>query len=187
MALDDDSDEHLMAAFQRGRVEAFEVLYARHRVRLFSYLRRLLGADRGRAEELFQECWTRVIDAKDRYAPAVPFANWLYRIAHNLAVDQVRRNALTPVALADPVELAELRASDDPPAVEALIADEDARRLRTAVAALPEAQREAFLLREDGGLDISEIAALTGVGQETAKSRLRYAIKALRAALGEDG
>jgi RNA polymerase sigma-70 factor (ECF subfamily) len=183
VALEDDSDEALMAAFQRGAASAFEVLYARHRVRLFGYLRRQLGRDAGRAEELYQECWLRVIDAKERWTPQASFASYLYRIAHNLAVDHQRRARISPVTLVDPVAIAEMDAAGDPPLVDALVEAEDAARLRRAVEALPDAQREAFLLREDGGLELAEIARLTGVGVETAKSRLRYAIKALKAAL----
>ncbi|HET9702343.1 MAG TPA: sigma-70 family RNA polymerase sigma factor, partial [Burkholderiales bacterium] len=62
---------------------------------------------------------------------------------------------------------------------------EQAVRLLAALEALPEAQREAFLLHEEGGLSVEEIAAATGVGFETAKSRLRYAVARLRQALGD--
>ncbi len=66
-----------------------------------------------------------------------------------------------------------------------MAAHEIASRLRAALAALPAAQREAFLLHQEGGLELAEIATLTGAGVETVKSRIRYALAKLRAELGD--
>ena len=169
-----------MLAYGGGDAGAFETLYARHRGGLFRFVLRAVK-DRGLAEELFQEVWVRVIEARGRYAPKARFTTWLYTIAHNLLVDHWRRKGLSLVALdgedvpsesANPARQAEAR--------EALA------RLVHALEALPAAQREAFLLHEEGGLSVAEIAAVTGAGEEAAKSRLRYAMAKLKAAL-DDG
>lgn len=183
---DNRSDDELISAFRQGEAAAFERLYARHRVALWNYLRRHLGSQAGRADELFQETWLKAIDALDRYQSDGRFSSWLFRIAHNTMVDQVRRGARDPVSYADPADIDALAPPIEDGPAEAAIASERSARLRAALERLPPEQREVFLLREEGGLDLHEIARQTQVGMETAKSRLRYAVKALRAALGEE-
>ena len=172
-------DEQLMLAYRDGDAGAFETLYARHRGALYRFVLRSIN-DRGIAEELFQEAWIRVIEARERYAPSAKFVTWLYTIAHNLMVDHWRRRGLTLVALDAehvPVESAN-------PARQAEGRESLARFLR-ALEALPPAQREAFLLHEEGGLTAAEIGAATGTNEEAAKSRLRYAMAKLKAAVDE--
>jgi RNA polymerase sigma-70 factor (ECF subfamily) len=187
----DATDEELMLAYGAGDAAAFDALYARHRGPVYRYLRHQLGND-GIAEELFQDVWMRVINARDRYAPTAKFATWLYTIAHNRLMDHFR----TPEQRADVVELDAATADDDPPPLE-LTADELAApammlerkrlaaRILDALAALPAAQREAFVLQQEGDLTVEEIASATGVNRETAKSRLRYAFAKLRRGLTE--
>lgn len=175
----DSPDEELMLAYGGGDAGAFETLYARHRGGLFRFVLRAIK-DRGVAEELFQEIWVRVIESRGRYAPKARFTTWLYTIAHNLMVDHWRRKGLSVVALdgedvasegANPARQAEGR--------EALA------RLLQAIEALPAAQREVFLLHQEGGLSVAEIAMVTGADEEAAKSRLRYAMAKLKAAVGD--
>ncbi len=180
----DESDERLMLRFQGGDARAFEVLVRRHRTPLFSFLHRLTG-DRGRAEDLCQEAFLKVVRASGTWEPRARFQTWLYAIARNQAVDEARRQAFRR---AEPLEgCAAEAASEDPPpdglAEGALLRP----RLEAALAALPEEQREVFLLREYAGLRFPEIAEVTGVPENTVKSRMRYALEALRerlAALG---
>ena len=169
-----------MLAYGGGDAAAFETLYARHRGGLFRFVLRAVK-ERGAAEELFQEVWVRVIEARERYAPKARFTTWLYTIAHNLLVDHWRKKGLSlavldeedvPSESANPARQAEAR--------EALA------RLVQALEALPAAQREAFLLHEEGGLSVAEIAAVTGAGAEAAKSRLRYAMAKLKAAVSDN-
>jgi RNA polymerase sigma-70 factor, ECF subfamily len=173
-------DEELMLAYGRGDARAFETLYERHRGGLFRFILRAIK-QRAAAEELFQEAWIRVIEARSRYAPQARFTTWLYTIAHNLLVDHWRRKGLTLVQLDEE----ELVAAPDNPARQAE-ARESLARLLQAIEALPAAQREAFLLHEEAGLSVAEIAAVTGAGEEAAKSRLRYAMSKLRAAVEDD-
>jgi len=172
-------DEELMLAYGRGDAGAFETLYKRHRGGLFRFILRAVK-QRAAAEELFQEAWIRVIEARSRYAPQARFTTWLYTIAHNLLVDHWRRKGLTLVQLDEE----ELVAAPDNPARQAE-ARESLARLLQAIEALPAAQREAFLLHEEAGLTVAEIAAATGTNEEAAKSRLRYAMAKLKAAVDE--
>ncbi len=172
-------DEELMLAYRDGDAGAFEKLYTRHRGALYRFVLRALK-DRGSAEELFQEAWIRVIEARERYAPSARFTTWLYTIAHNLLVDHWRRKGLTLVELNEELGVA----SADNPARQAEAREALARFLQ-ALETLPVAQREAFLLREEAGLSVAEIAAATGTNEEAAKSRLRYAMAKLKAATDE--
>jgi RNA polymerase sigma-70 factor (ECF subfamily) len=177
-------DEELMLAYGRGDAGAFETLYKRHRGPLFRFMLRALSnaaGHRSTAEELFQEAWIRVIEARSRYKPQARFTTWLYTIAHNLLVDHWRKKGLSLVQLDDEPTVA----APDNPARQAE-ARESLARLLHAIDGLPTAQREAFLLHEEAGLTVAEIAALTGAGEEAAKSRLRYAMAKLRSALDDD-
>jgi len=173
-------DEQLMLAYRGGDAGAFDTLYARHRIRLFRFVLRSIKV-RGVAEELYQEIWMRVIEARKSYAPKARFTTWLYTIAHNHLIDHWRKRGLTLVALeGDEV------ASGSPDPADQAQARESLARFAAALEALPPLQREAFLLHEEGGLSIAEIAAATGANDETAKSRLRYAMAKLKAAVSHD-
>lgn len=158
---------------------AFEALYARYRGPLYRYFLRL-GGDAARANDLYQGCWEKVIRARRRYRPTGPFRAWLFRVAHNHAMDGFRR--AEPAADLNEAETA----SAQPGPAEHAADAERAARLADAMAALPAEQRDAILLKLEGGLDVESIARATGVGRETAKSRLRYATARLRQALGEE-
>ena len=166
-----------MLAYRDGDAGAFETLYARHRGALYRFVLRSLK-DRAVAEELFQEAWIRVIEARERYAPSARFSTWLYTIAHNLLVDHWRRKGLVLV------DSDEEPASGDDPA-QRVEARQAAARFLQALEALPPAQREAFLLHEEAGLSVVEIAAATGSNEEAAKSRLRYAMAKLKTVIDE--
>jgi RNA polymerase sigma-70 factor, ECF subfamily len=169
-----------MLAYRGGDAGAFETLYRRHRGALYRFVLRALK-QRALAEELFQEVWIRVIEARSRYAPQARFTTWLYTIAHNLLVDHWRRKGLSLVQLDEEPAIA---AADNP--ARQAEARESLARLMHALEALPAAQREAFLLHEEAGLSVAQIAAVTGAGEEAAKSRLRYAMAKLKAAVEDE-
>ncbi len=180
------SDEELMLAYAGGDAGAFEALYAKHKGAVFRFVLRSVKA-RGEAEELFQDVWMKVIEARGRYTPRAKFTTWLYTIAHHRLVDHWRAKGLTLVSLDDedkPVAQAVADPGSEPQRV--VEAEQTLERLSAALAALPLAQREAFLLHHEGGLGIAEIAAATGSAEEAAKSRLRYAMTRLREAIGDD-
>ena len=174
-------DSALMLRYRDGDVAAFETLYRRHKDPVYRYLLRLSGHNET-AEDVFQDVWGKIIKARSSYRPTAKFTTFLYRVAHNCFIDHVRRNkrhagntTLEPELHGDPGETVET-------ATERSLARE---RLEVALTQLPEEQRDAFLLREEGGLSVDQIAAVTGCNRETAKSRLRYAVDKLRAAIDE--
>lgn len=173
-----------MAAYRDGDAAAFDALYARHRGGVFRYFRRHTGSA-ALAEELFQDVWMRLIDARGRYAPQAKFTTWLYTIAHNRLMDHFRAAGRVSFATADDPDddpLDDLPAPDPRPE-DVIARKQDAQRLLAALDALPAAQREAFVLQQEGELSVEEIAQVTGVTRETAKSRLRYALAKLRVTL----
>jgi RNA polymerase sigma-70 factor (ECF subfamily) len=180
----ESSDEFLMLAWVAGDAAAFEQLYARHRLKLYRYLLRQLR-DNALADELFQDVWQRVIAARAGWSlPSAEsgFATWLYTIAHHRLGDHWRSLKHRPASPADADErLARLADADTPERV--LSQFERRRQLQLALDDLPGEQREVLLLRLEQELTLEEIGAVTGVGRETVKSRLRYAMDKLRARL----
>ena len=177
----DASDETLMLAYAAGDAAAFEQLYARHRGKLYRYLQRQLR-DNAVADELFQDVWQRVIASRSGWKPDAGFATWLYTIAHHRLGDHWRSLKHRPSAPADADERMARVADPDTP--ERVLSEFERRRqLQLALDDLPEEQREVLLLRLEQELTLEEIGDVTGVGRETVKSRLRYAMDKLRARL----
>src|SRR5215469_7557580 len=178
------SDEKLMLAYASGDLRAFDTLYARSRGMLYRFILRSV-ADRASADELFQETWSRLIASRERYRVEAKFSTWLLQIAHNLIVDSFRR--ARPQAGAEETEtiMRELDVPETEHPEHVLGEFEQRRRLQLALEALPSEQREAFLLRVESGLGLEEIAAITGAGHETVKSRLRYAFAKIREKFAE--
>ena len=178
-----DEDAELMLRYRDGDAAAFAVLYAHHKGPLYRYLLRH-SRNAGAAADLFQEVWSRLVATRSRYEPRAKFTTFLFHIAHNCAVDFFRRdNVLRATAnepdasLFDP----EVPEHQRPDRIAEFVEQQSA--LLAAVAALPPEQREAFLLHEETGLSIEEIARVTDVPVETAKSRLRYAVRKLKKTL----
>ena len=181
-------DEDLMLAYAAGDAAAFDTLYARHKGGVYRYLLRQCRQG-GVADELFQDVWMNLIRARASYVPSAKFTTWLYRLAHNRLIDHYRASGQVSLVSADDEAHADTVA-----ALSAHQGDQPERRaenqelgarLKAAVAALPLAQREAFVLQQEGGLSLADIAELTGAGLETVKSRLRYASDKLRAELAD--
>lgn len=192
---EDRSDEFLMLAYRDGDARAFETLYRRYRGPLHRYLLHQCGSP-AFAEELYQDVWIKVVNARAQYEPLAKFSTWVFRIAHHRLIDHYRKTAREAAARYEPQNTADGRRGDafidgidsqPAPAQETPHALLDRRitveRIALALAGLPEPQREAFLLAEEGGLTLEEIADATGTGRETAKSRLRYALGKLRHSL----
>lgn len=179
-----DADAQLMLRYAKGDARAFDLLYANHRTGLWRFIRRTVGSEAA-TDDVFQECWSRVIAHRGQYRPEARFATWLYRIAHNCCMDHWRRQGRRGARESADDE-AVAAAADDPATgpLHAAIADESGRRLAGALARLPQEQRSTFLLYVEGGLSVAEIGEATGVDPEAAKSRLRYAVAKLKEMLG---
>ncbi|MDQ3268965.1 MAG: RNA polymerase sigma factor [Pseudomonadota bacterium] len=174
-------DERLMRAWAAGETGAFETLYARHRGPLYRFLLRQLR-NQSLAEEFFQDVWQRVIAAHVEWKPDAAFSTWLFRIAHNRLNDHWRAQKHRPSAPVDGEE--RIARVADPATPERELSEfEQRRRLQRALDELPQEQREVVLLRLEQELSLEQIGAITGVGRETVKSRLRYAMDKLRGGL----
>jgi RNA polymerase sigma factor (sigma-70 family) len=186
----DEPDESLMLAYARGDAAAFERLYARHKGPTYRYFLRHTS-DRAAADELQQDVWLSVVRARERYVADARFTTWLYTLARHRLVDHWRaRRGMQFVSLDDSTDSGppDRPLDGDPPAdspgpLDLAIDAQAGRRLQLALAEVPAAQRDAFLLHVEAGLSLAEIAGLCGEPAETIKSRLRYAYRRLRAAL----
>lgn len=175
------SDAALLARFNAGEARAFDELYQRHRAPLYRYY--LRQVPRILADDLFQETWLRVIKSAATYEPSGSFAGFLFRIAHNVLIDHYRRAGRAPELRADGVS----DLVDPTPTPSESYAQAELReRFIAALEALPPAQREAFLLHQEAGLTLEQIATVVGSNFETIKSRLRYAAARLRTLLGPE-
>ena len=172
------SDETLMMAYADGNMEAFELLYSRHRGPLYRYILRQVS-DAATANDLFQGSWEKIIKASGSYKPSAPFKAWMYRIAHNHVVDYFRR--IRPVSEIPPDQIE----AKNPAPEKQFLDEQRSSDLRAAVNQLPAEQKDALLLKLEAGLDLQTIADVTGVNRETAKSRLRYAVGKLKKNLTE--
>jgi len=194
---DDDptDDDQLMRAYAAGDADAFDRLYRRHAGPLYRFLRRLLGREGSAAvDEVFQDTWQRVIQARERWSPqGASFRTWLFTIGQRRAIDGLRRSgrelplgddegeAFSPAGAA----WADWPAPGaDDAAVERRFWRAAGERLLDCLEALPLPQRAVFLLHHEDGLSLDDAARALQLGFETAKSRLRYAMAKLRTCMG---
>jgi RNA polymerase sigma-70 factor (ECF subfamily) len=177
-----DEDARLMLLYRDGDGHAFAALYARHKDPLYRYLLRQVR-NAGAAADLFQEVWSRLVATRSRYEPRAKFATYLFHIAHNCTIDFFRRNKHSTRSHPSDVQSPEPEVPEHqrPDSMAEFVEQQSA--LLAALGELPQEQREAFLLHEETGLTLDEIARVTDVPVETAKSRLRYAIRKLKKAL----
>src|SRR3970040_1654803 len=161
----ESTDEELMLLYRDGQAAAFDALYARHKGGVYRYLLRQCR-DAAAAEELFQDVWMNLIRARAGYSVQAKFTTYLYRLAHNRWIDHYRKNshvAMDSSAEDDCEAIAELPDERERPQDETLDAKRQAGRLMELIAGLPEAQRETFLLQQEGGLRVEELAQATRV------------------------
>lgn len=174
---DDTTDETLMMRYGAGDAAAFDVLYQRHKAPLYRFVLRQCGPEA--VDELFQDIWLKVINARTDYQVTASFKTWLYHLARNRIIDLYRRNSIRPVDNnADQLDNLSNAAIAQPEKY--LQIQNQYQALLDAIGELPAEQKEAFLLREEAGLSVEQIAETCGINFETAKSRLRYAMSRLR-------
>lgn len=166
------SDETLMENLRRGDMQAFDELYARHRQPLFNFILRLLQ-DAALAEDVFQETYMRVLENADRFNPRGKFSTWLYTVAHNLCMDELRRQSTSIPA----EQMAEPPVRDPH---DLLLKREDEAAAHQLLAALQPHLRSVVVLRVLHDYSQEETAKIVGVPVGTVKSRLHHALKQLR-------
>jgi len=167
-------DEQLMRDARDGDLRGVGVLFERHHARLFNYYLRMT-CDRASAEDLVQEVFFRVLRSRQTYKDGTPFLVWLYAIARNARIDQVRKGR-REVAL----ENEETHRDSRPCADEAVMAGEETELLKRAMAALPEDKRELLVLTRYENMKYEQIAKLLGCEVGTVKVRIHRAVRELR-------
>lgn len=175
------SDEALMEEVRAGSIAAFQVLYDRHSRNVFNLLLRSLG-DRRAAEDLLQETFLRVFAHRDEYHPTAQFRTWLFTIARNLLIDQLRRQSGRPEVDSD--EALQVVADPDATPLQRAEAQELGDRLQVAVLKLPPSQREVLLLSRFADLNAEEIARVTGISPGAVRVTLHRALRRLQELLG---
>jgi RNA polymerase sigma factor (sigma-70 family) len=159
------SDDQLVALFRGGNEEAFRTIHDRYRARLLAYACQMLSGSRQDAEDVLQDVFVRAYASLRGDGRSVALRPWLYRVAHNRCVDQLRRPA--PAV----AELTETAPGGVDPCAETE-AREDLRRIVVDVKRLPEQQRSALLMREMNGLAYADIADALDVTTPAVKSLL---------------
>lgn len=173
-----ETDHELIAAYVGGDAAAFDRLYARYRLPLYGYLNRLVHGDAATVDDLFQQTWSRILDALPRYRDEQRFLSWSFRIAHNAAMDHYRGAAKGVVELSDEVA-AVVPDEQMRTAWEQLAGDELREALAEGISRLAAEQREVVLLRQQG-LSFQEIADVQRSPLNTVLGRMYYAVRHLR-------
>ncbi len=179
-----DNDAALLRRYRQGDAGAFALLYGRHRLGLLRFLLGLCG-DQALAEEVFQETWLSLIRSDSQQREAVLFKTWLYQIGRNRLIDHWRKSGRRQHQQEAYDEQQHGQIDPQPGPEQHWALSRDQGRLQAALQDLPAEQREVFLLRAHGDLELHEIAELTQSPAETVKSRLRYALQKLRRLLAD--
>ena len=188
----DPTDEALVARYRRGDVDAFRTLVRRHQRALYNFALRQVRTP-SVAEDIVQDVFVRIVQNVETFKEESRFSTWAYTIARNLCIDHLRKRVHRKHASLDaPADsegegapLGERIAGSTMGADRTVIGKQLQTHIRAAVEALPEDQREVFLMRQVSELPFKEIAEIVGVSENTVKSRMRYALERLQAALAE--
>jgi len=188
----DPPDEMLMLRYQQGDRAAFAQLVRRHQTPLYNFALRQVRIPQV-AEDVVQESFVRVVQNAVDFKHEARFTTWVYTITRNLCIDHLRKRALRKHPSLDESRGEEgegptlgEQTADPRASVEREAAGTELKeRIASAVDTLPDEQREVFLMREIANLPFKEIAVITGVPENTVKSRMRYALERLQEHLSE--
>ena len=191
----DSEDLALLESFHAGDATAFATLVHRYQGRIYNFALRSVR-DPQAAKDVSQDVFLRVVQSSREFNRASKFSTWLYTIARHMCIDHSRRmkhrrhaslDAPSSRAVDDGASSPMVdRIAHDGPSVDRTADGQDIReRVALAVEALPDEQREVFLLRHVQGLPFAEIAAICEVPENTVKSRMRYALERLQSALSD--
>ena len=197
VARDERNDEDLMAAYKGGEVAAYRVLVERHHAPVYRFCLRSLRSPEAAADAA-QEIFLKVVRNAPTWERKAKFTTWLYTMARNWCIDESRKarfrkteslnESLSKGSEGDSGEQRLDRVVSELPQQDRVVDNVRLRKvIDDAVKDLPEEQREVFLLREMSGLPFKDIADLTGTGENTVKSRMRYALLALQKRLQAAG
>jgi RNA polymerase sigma-70 factor (ECF subfamily) len=183
------TDGELIVSAVGGRADGFEELVRRYQRPITSYVFRMLG-DYESALDVTQEVFIKIYNSLNKYSPEYKFSTWLYRIAHNAAIDHMRRNSVTAQSLeaenADGSYQIQIESGGPTPEQ-----DHERSEWRTEIDAvvrcLPSAYRDLIVLRHARDLSYDEIAEVTGLPLGTVKNRLFRAREMMRQIFVERG
>ena len=194
IAREEVTDEVLMMRFQAGDRAAFASLVRRHKTPIYNFTLRLVRSTSA-AEDLTQDVFVKVVQSAVDFKHESRFTTWAYTIARNLCIDHLRKMSFRQHPSLDqaqgdspdgPTLLDRTADGHHRASVERTVIDREmGQRITRSVEALPEEQREVFLLREVANLPFKDIATITGVPENTVKSRMRYALERLQENLSE--
>ncbi|MBV70268.1 MAG: RNA polymerase subunit sigma [Myxococcales bacterium] len=192
-SFDNVSDETLIEQYRDGDVDALETLLKRYERKLFNYILRYVG-QRERANDLLQDTFLRVVKHAERYDRRAKFKTWLYTIARNICIDELRKDRVRSGGVSfeqsnsrggDGLAAKDRIAGSHDDGYKAASASELQERLISALERLNDKQREVFVLRHIDQMRFREIADLLGTSENTIKSRMRYAFENLRDLLAD--
>ena len=177
-------EARIARGLRRRDPDLLDALIAQYQHRLLRYLVHLTG-NRGTAEDLFQETWMRVLEKGHLYDGKSRFVTWLLTIAHNVAIDHLRRRTAASLdEMQESEEGVQFEVQDARPSpYEAAAAKEESARLEAALQQLPAIFREVLVLRIHEQMKLDEIAKLIHIPLATVKTRLYRGVMALRPAL----
>jgi RNA polymerase sigma-70 factor (ECF subfamily) len=194
IAREEVTDEVLMMRFQAGDRTAFAALVKKHKTAIYNFVLRLTRSSSS-AEDLVQDVFVKVVQSASDFKHESKFSTWAYTIARNVSIDHLRKmshrhHPSLDQARGDTPDGPTLldRTADQHPTASVervVIGAQIGKSIARCVEELPQEQREVFLLREVGNLPFKEIADITGVPENTVKSRMRYALERLQASLSE--
>lgn len=180
-------DHELIARYMDGDEQAFEVLLARYKAKIYTSIY-LFVKDRALAEDIFQEVFIKIIDTlrRGKYNHEGKFVQWAMRIAYNMCVDYHRRNKRrSHINPSEDFDIFEVLRTDNDGADTHIIRSETHNQIRKMVDSLPPEQREVVILRHYADMSFKEIASLTRVSINTALGRMRYALINIRKMMNE--
>lgn len=186
-------DEELMQRYALGDIAAFEELFTRHKNSVYAFIRGFITTEEN-ADDLFQNVFIRLINARKKYKPSAKFSTWLFTITRSVCIDELRKKRRGKLVPLDPptsdIErenpIMTIPCDTDDPRDQAY-ESEIQSAMKEIIAGLPEQQKEVLLLREKTDLTFQDIAKITGCSANTVKGRMHYALLALRQGLTERG
>lgn len=183
-------DEKLVQAYMRGDMDGFTIIYQRYQTGIF-FLTRRYFPEMSHAEEVFQEVFCKIVKKLPSYQHIGSFKAWLFTLTRNYCIDILRSRRYNREINFSSLENDEMGSLLEKRPIETntlsieinLYNEELVNKMNQALAELPEEQREVFVLKEREGFTFEEIAKMTENSINTVKSRMRYALQALRRSL----
>lgn len=183
-----DEDVQLMLRFKDGDNSSFEVLLEKYQSRIINFLYKITG-DKAESEDLAQEVFIRVYHSGEKYTPQSKFSTWIYVIAKNLALNEIRRrkgvffNFLKDSSEEEVIK--EIPDNKSSSALNELEKKDLGKIVKKAIDSLPANQKIAVILNRYENLSYEEIAEITGCSTPAVKSLLNRAKTALKLKLGK--